>query len=302
MHLHNQVAPMALARSLGHRPIEVGRRRRGVLTRRAIAKANARRGGGGRHRLRMGQAGAGQQAFTSIVPIEIESCFDVDLGMIVGGYLDGVSPHPGSVVLYTDDDGYERAAIDVAGDAQADLPVCYEEPPPPVTPPKVTPPGGRIPPPPPGDGNGDRELPPGLCPPEGPECETYGAPPTVMGPDGCDIGYNGCGDTIGVNVNVAANVTVDVNIPAAIEFAPRYFIYTGALATFKIDRIFVANGPNSNFGAGYSADYYALTSFTSKRISWPLFYNSPALSVTVTNLTGAQAAFQGLLIGIASHQ
>ena len=133
-------------------------------------------------------------------------------------------------------------------------------------------------------------------------CQTYDAPPTLMGPDGCDIGYNGCGDTIGVNVAVGANATVDVNIPAAIEFTPRYFIYTGPLATFTIDRNFVANGPNSNFGAGYSADYFALTSFTSKRVSWPTFYNSPALSVTVTNLTGAPVNFAGLLIGIASHQ
>jgi len=132
--------------------------------------------------------------------------------------------------------------------------------------------------------------------------DTYDSPPVLVGPDGCDIGYNGCGDTIGVNVNIAGNTTVDVNIPAAIEFTPRYFIYTGALATFTIDRIFVANGPNSNFGAGYSADYYALTSFTSKRVSWPTFYNSPALSITTTNVTGQEAAFLGLLIGVASHQ
>jgi len=134
------------------------------------------------------------------------------------------------------------------------------------------------------------------------DCTTYEDPPVIVGPDGCDIGYNGCGDTIGVDVNVAANATVDVNIPAPIEYTPRYFIYTGALQTFTLNRIFVANGPNSNFGAGYSADYYALTSFTSKRVSWPTFYNSPQLTLTVTNLTGQQAAFQGLLIGVATHQ
>ncbi len=124
----------------------------------------------------------------------------------------------------------------------------------------------------------------------------------VVGPDGCDIGYNGCGDTIGIDVTVLAGATVDINIAAAIEFTPRYFIYTAALATFTINRIFVANGPNSNFGAGYSADYYAPTSFTSKRVSWPTFYNSPGLTLTVTNLTGADADFEGLLIGVASHQ
>ena len=132
--------------------------------------------------------------------------------------------------------------------------------------------------------------------------DTYEQPPIIVGPDGCDIGYNGCGDTIGVDVNVLANATVVVNLLAAIEFTPRYFVFTGVLATFALVRIFVANGPNSNFGAGYSIDYYALTSFTSKRVSWPTFYNSPPLSLTVTNLTGAAADFEGLLIGVASHQ
>jgi hypothetical protein len=135
-----------------------------------------------------------------------------------------------------------------------------------------------------------------------PECTTYDRPAIMVGPDGCDIGYNGCGDTIGVLATIALSATVDVNIPAAIEFTPRYFIYTGALSTFRITRIFVANGPNSNFGAGYSVDYYALTSFTSKRVSWPTFYNSPPLSVTVQNLTAQEATFEGLLIGVASHQ
>lgn len=133
-------------------------------------------------------------------------------------------------------------------------------------------------------------------------CETYGSPAVIVGPDGCDIGYNGCGDTIGVNVAVDANATVDVNIPAAIEFTPRYFQYTGPLNTFLILRIFVANGPNSNFGAGYTADYYALASFTSKRVSWPTFYNSPPLTLTVQNLTAQPANFAGNLIGVASHQ
>lgn len=134
------------------------------------------------------------------------------------------------------------------------------------------------------------------------ECETYGAPPVIVGPDGCDIGYNGCGDTIGVSVAVAATSTVDIAIPAAIEFTPRYFVYSGPAATFLITRIFVANGPNSNFGVGYSADVYALNSFTSKRVSWPTFYNSPPLSITVQNLSLGQQTFAGLLIGVASHQ
>jgi len=227
------------------------------------------------------------------MPIQVDSCYDVDSGTILGGQLDGVVPHPSSVVLYVDGQGNERAAIDVAGDAQADLPVCYTS-----TPPDRQPPPGQ--PSPPFDEGDGAPLPPDRCYPD--ECTTYGDPPILVGPDGCDIGYNGCGDTIGVNVNIAANTTVDVNIPAAIEFTPRYFVYTGALATFTIDRIFVANGPNSNFGAGYSADYYALTSFTSKRVSWPTFYNSPALSITTTNVTGQEAAFLGLLIGVASHQ
>ena len=134
------------------------------------------------------------------------------------------------------------------------------------------------------------------------DCQTYDPPAILVGPDGCDIGYNGCGDTVGVDVNVLANATVDINIQAAIEFSPRYFIYGGPLATFNLLRIFVANGPNSNFGAGYTIDYYALTSFTSKRVSWPTFYNSPPLTLTVQNLTGAAVDFEGFLIGVASHQ
>lgn len=202
--------------------------------------------------------------------------------------MDGISPTQGQVSIYRDAQGYERARIDVAGDNEADLPTCASG---------GGDPGG-------GGGSGDPGYDPGglvgYCSPI--ECETFDAPPVIIGPDGCDIGYNGCGDTIGVDVDIPAGATQDVNIPAAIEFTPRYFVYTGILATFTIDRVFVANGPNSNFGVGYSADVYALNSFTSKRVSWPTFYNSPPLSITVTNLSLGTQAFQGLLIGIASHQ
>jgi len=223
----------------------------------------------------------------------VDACFDLTTSTIVGGPMDGVHVPPQLVDLYEDGDGFPRAAFDVSGDTSADLPVC--ETPPHELPPASRPPPGRPPTEwPEGDGDHGGGNPVG--------CESYEDPPVIVGPDGCDIGYNGCGDTIGVDVNVAANATVDVNIPAPIEYTPRYFIYTGALQTFTLNRIFVANGPNSNFGAGYSADYYALTSFTSKRVSWPTFYNSPQLTLTVTNLTGQQAAFQGLLIGVATHQ
>lgn len=272
---------LAVALELGNRPAEVGHPA-GVLRRRAARRAKGSRG---RRRLRMGQAAT---AMASAVPVQDPGCFDIATGTIIGGLMDGIRPTPGQVSLYTDDAGYERAHIDVAGDNEADLPVCDSRQP--------NGGGGSN-----GGGGGGGGRPPwGFCSPT--ECETYENPPVMIGPDGCDIGYNGCGDTIGVNVAIPANATQDVNVPAAIEFTPRYFVYTGALQTFTINRIFVANGPNSNFGAGYSADYYALTSFTSKRVSWPTFYNSPPLSITVTNLTGQEANFQGLLIGVASHQ
>ena len=240
------------------------------------------------------------QAFAySAMPMAVDSCFDVAAGMIVGGAMDGIVPHPAQVTLYTDSDGMQRAAIDVAGDNKADLPVCAPDIPE-IPPPMIPPPEDRIPPPPPPPPppeNGGGEY----CPPT--DCTTYERPPVVVGPDGCDIGYNGCGDTVGVlAAGVLAGATVDVNVAAAIEFTPRYFISTSPLTTFTIDRIFVANGPNSNFGAGYSVDYYGLTSFTSKRVSWPTFYNSPPLTITITNTTGGAADFSGLLIGIAAHQ
>lgn len=300
MHTNNRSAYETLARSLGHRAAEVGAHRRGTVRRRA---QNRVRGRSGRRSLRMGQAGP--VAFSAI-PQTVDSCYDIATGTIVGGTMDGITPHPTTVDLYTDGAGYERAKISVSGDNHADLPVCdtgepgsLSFPPPGAIPPPVIPPP-RIPPP--------RIPPPGVpdddwCPPT--ECTTYGSPPVIVGPDGCDIGYNGCGDTIGVLAPlVAFGATVDVNIPAAIEFTPRYFIYTGTVGAFTIDRVFVANGPNSNFGAGYNAAFYALTSFTSKRVSWPTFYNSPPLTLTVTNVFpgGSPEDFAGLLIGIAAHQ
>ena len=133
-------------------------------------------------------------------------------------------------------------------------------------------------------------------------CQTYDDPTIPTGVDGCPTGWKGCGDTIGVNVNILANATVDIVIQAGIDFTPRFFLYTGALNTFTLDAIRLANGANSNFGAGYSVDIYALTSFTDKSVSWPQFYNSPGLTLTVTNTTGAPADFEGVLIGVASHQ
>lgn len=277
----SEQATAVLARKLGQRPAEVGRRG-GVLQRRAAARVRGVRGERGRRRLRMGQA-----AFASPVPMPDDGCYDVATGSIIGGRMDGIVPAAGQVSIYTDATGYQRAEIDVAGDNRADLPVCD------------TGGGGGHP----GGGNGGNGNGSGLdgfCSPM--DCETYGAPPVIIGPDGCDIGYNGCGDTIGINVTIPGSTTQDVNVPAAIEFSPRYFIYTGIAATFLISRIFVANGPNSNFGVGYSADTYALTSFTSKRVSWPTFYNSPPLSITVQNLSVGAQVFRGLLIGVASHQ
>lgn len=136
-------------------------------------------------------------------------------------------------------------------------------------------------------------------------CPTYSDPKLPpKDQNNCPGGWNGCGDTVGVNATIAAGGTnVEVQISAPIEFTPRFFIYTGGAGLFLIEGVVVANGPDSTFGAGYSADVYRFDSFTSKAVSWPTFFNSPPLSVFVTN-TDAMAAqdFTGVLQGVAAHQ
>lgn len=133
------------------------------------------------------------------------------------------------------------------------------------------------------------------------DCTTYDAPPIPTGADGCPDGYNGCGDTIGIDTPVAIGATVDIVVPAAISFTPRIFIYTGTAGAFTINNIRVANGPDSNFGAGYNADVYRFDSFTSRDVSWPEFYNSPGLIINVTNTTAGIEDFEGVLKGAAAH-
>lgn len=134
-------------------------------------------------------------------------------------------------------------------------------------------------------------------------CTTYAnpeLPPSDQ--NGCPGGWNGCGDTIGVSEVVAASATVDLQIEAAIEFTPRFFLYTGADSNFTIDAVFVANGPNSHFGPGYAAEVYAIDNFVGRAVSWPTFYNSPPLTIRVTELTAMQSTFSGVLLGVAAHQ
>ena len=94
---------------------------------------------------------------------------------------------------------------------------------------------------------------------------------------------------------------MDVQVQAAIVFTPRIFAYLGPAATFAISDVRVANGGTSHFGPGFSVDYYAPTSFTGRWVSWPTFYAEPRLLLTIRNLTGADAQFQGVLFGSASH-
>ena len=134
-------------------------------------------------------------------------------------------------------------------------------------------------------------------------CSTY-ADPRLPPSDqnGCPGGWNGCGDTIGISESVAANAAETILVPAAIVFTPRFFFYTGPAATFDITSVKVANGSDAHFGAGMRADVFALASFTAKDVSWPTFYNSPPLLITVLNLTAAAAVFSGTLKGVAAHQ
>lgn len=136
---------------------------------------------------------------------------------------------------------------------------------------------------------------------DGYNCQTYPDPRVPNG--NCQPGgWNGCGDTVAIPaINVAANTQVTIQVQAAIVFTPRFFSYTGPAATFNIDNVRVANGPDSNFGGGYSADIYAPASFDSKAVSWPTFYNAPPLLLVVTNTTGAAANFSGVLRGVAAH-
>lgn len=112
----------------------------------------------------------------------------------------------------------------------------------------------------------------------------YEAPPEPQGEPG----------TIGVEVDVRRGETVDINIPAAIEFLPESFCYTGTPHAFLIQRVFMANNANANFGSGYWAD---LHTGQDKLYGWPRFYNSPPLTLTVTNTTRWTATFSGLLKG-----
>lgn len=152
-----------------------------------------------------------------------------------------------------------------------------------------------------GNGYGDGHT--SMCASTG--CTTYANPRIPPGDqNACPGGWNGCGDTVGVNATIAAAGTnVEVQIAAAIEFTPRFFIYTGTAGAFLIEAVVVANGGDATFGAGYSADIYRFDSFTNKAVSWPTFYNSPPLSIFVTN-TNAMAAedFTGVLQGVAAHQ
>lgn len=132
-------------------------------------------------------------------------------------------------------------------------------------------------------------------------CQTYPDPMIPQNVAGCDIGYLGCGDTVGIEQIIAAGATVPVLVRAAIVFTPRIFAYLGAAATFRISDVKVANGGTSHFGPGFGVDYYAPTSFTGRWVSWPTFYAEPQLVLTVENLTGADATFEGVLFGSASH-
>lgn len=132
-------------------------------------------------------------------------------------------------------------------------------------------------------------------------CQTYPDPSIPQNGVGCDIGYLGCGDTVGINQTILAGATVDVAVQAAIVFTPRIFAYLGPAATFEIADVKIANGGTSHFGPAFSVDYYAATSFTGRWVSWPTFYAEPRLLLTVTNTTGADADFLGVLFGSASH-
>ena len=138
-------------------------------------------------------------------------------------------------------------------------------------------------------------------PSAGAGCITYPDPGIPQNAAGCDIGYLGCGDTVGIDQTILAGATVDVQVQAAIVFTPRLFAYLGPAATFAIADVKVANGGTSHFGPAFSVDYYATTSFTGRWVSWPTFYAEPRLLLSVTNLTGADADFSGVLFGSASH-
>lgn len=208
-------------------------------------------------------------------------CYDIASGTILGGNMDGYQPHPTAVSNVFMQNGVEVVRIGMGGDVDDIFPICDT--------------GG-------GNGNGGGSIPHPDHPDEPVCAPTYGDPPVVVGPDGCDIGYNGCGDTVRVeSLAVAAGATIDVVTQAAVESTPRYFIYTGPLATFLINNVRVANGPDSNFGDGYRPDIYSPAVYASRRVSWPTFYNSPGLIVNITNTTAAVADFTGILIVVAAH-
>lgn len=133
-------------------------------------------------------------------------------------------------------------------------------------------------------------------------CTTYDNPDVPTDEEGCDIGYNGCGDSVGVDTTVGAGATVDIQVPAAIVMVPRYFVYTGAEGAFLINNVRVANGGTSHFGAGMLADIFRFNNFVNRGVAWPRFYNNPPLLINVTSLAAQDEDFTGVIIGVATHE
>lgn len=137
----------------------------------------------------------------------------------------------------------------------------------------------------------------------GVDCETFDDPEIGDDEEGCPRGYNGCGDTIGIDEVIPGGATgFLVRIQAPIVFTPRYFVYTGNLGVLSFTSAKVANGPDATFGAGVSFDQYHFTAFTQRGIAWPTFYNAPPLLVLVDNSDPADQRLVGTLHGVAAHQ
>lgn len=136
----------------------------------------------------------------------------------------------------------------------------------------------------------------------GVDCETHDDPEIGEDEDGCARGYNGCGDTVGVDEVIPGGSTgFLVRIQAPIVFTPRFFVYVGALGVLSYTSVKVANGPDSTFGAPESFDQYHFTAFTPRGISWPTFYNAPPLLLLVNNTDPADQRLRGTLHGVAAH-
>ncbi len=125
-------------------------------------------------------------------------------------------------------------------------------------------------------------------------CSPYPNPPVPIGADGCPEGRTQCLQPLPVRqAGIAAAASATITVPVRSLAVPREFLYTGAAATFTIDSVSV-NGVDYLNGA-IPAERYA-AAIENRAVDWgPGFSSTTPMTIVVTNISGATAAFDGVL-------